>query len=313
MTRQAIQLGWLPRLTIRQTSAEGYGQIYVGIVNWLLMLVTIGLTLYFRKSDNLAAAYGIAVSMTMLMTTVLLFMAMREIWNWPLWRAAGVAGALMVVDVSFFAANSMKLFDGGYVPLLLASLVYLIMWVWHNGVAAMAAALDDKIVSVPELFAELDKLRIPRVPGTAVFLTRAASGVPSVLVWHVRQNRVLREKVIILQIAIEQVPWVGEEDRLIITNTGPQLWRATARFGFMERPDIPACVNACAPATGAVDLADVTYYIGHETLVEREGARKIMAWYRQMFAFMVRNSARASNYFRLPADQTVEIGRTVAI
>ncbi|HLZ79286.1 MAG TPA: KUP/HAK/KT family potassium transporter [Sphingomonas sp.] len=313
MTRQAIQLGWLPRLTIKQTSAEGYGQIYVGIVNWLLMIVTIGLTLYFRKSDNLAAAYGIAVSMTMLMTTALLYMAMREIWNWPLTRCAAIAGALLVLDASFFAANSLKLMEGGYVPLLLASLIYLIMWVWHHGAVAMAAALNDKIITAPQLFAELQERRIPRVPGTAVFLTRTASDVPSVLLWHVRQNRVLREEVIILQVAIQSVPWIDNESRISVEPLGPQLWRATARYGFMERPDIPLAVSGCAARAGTVAPSDVTYYLGHETLVERDDDRAIMAWQRYIFAFMVRNSARATNYFRLPADETVEIGRTVAI
>ena len=313
MTRQAIQLGWLPRLNIKQTSAEGYGQIYVGVVNWLLMIVTVGLTLYFKKSDNLAAAYGIAVSLTMLMTTTLLFMAMREIWGWSLARAGTIAGLLLVVDASFFAANSMKLMEGGYVPLLLASLVYLVMWIWHHGVIAMSAALDDKVITVPELFAEMNIRQIPRVPGTAVFLTRTASGVPSVLLWHVRQNRVLRNNAIILQVSVQSVPWIEEGDRISVVQLGPQLWRATARYGFMEKPDIPAIVSGCAHSTVTIDLPDVTYYLGHETLVEREDSPAIMAWQRHSFGFMVRNSARASNYFRLPPDQTVEIGRTVAI
>jgi KUP system potassium uptake protein len=313
MTRQAIQLGWLPRLTILQTSAQGYGQIYVGIVNWLLMIATIGLALLFRKSDNLAAAYGIAVSMTMLMTSALLYLAMREIWGWSLALAGAIAATLMLIDASFFAANSLKLMQGGYVPLLLASGIYLVMWIWHHGVVAIAAALDEKSLPVGELQRELADHAIPRVPGTAVFLTRSDSNIPSVLLWHVHQNRVLREQVIILQVLVPTMPWIADDHRISITGVGPDIWRATARYGFMERPDIPRAIGQCAATVGAIDLADVTYYVGHETLAARDDDRAIMAWQRGIFGFMVRNSARMSDYFHLPPDQTVSIGRTVAI
>ena len=172
MTRQAIQLGWLPRMTIRQTSEEGYGQIYVGTVNWLLMIVTLGLTIGFGKSDNLAAAYGIAVSATMLMTSVLLFIAMREIWNWPVWAAGAVAALFIIIDFSFFAANMAKVMDGGWVPLLLASIVYGVMWIWHRG----AAAVHDRIVAeqtpLSAMAEQLHSGKIARVPGSAVFFTR---------------------------------------------------------------------------------------------------------------------------------------------
>jgi KUP system potassium uptake protein len=313
MTRQAIQLGWLPRLTIRQTSAQGYGQIYVGIVNWLLMFATIGLALLFRKSDNLAAAYGIAVSLTMLMTSILLYMAMREIWGWSFARAGAIAIVLVVVDASFCAANSMKLLEGGYVPLLLASAVYLLMWTWHHGVAMIAATLTDSAVTVTELQDELAARAIPRVPGTAVFLTRTDVNIPSVMVWHVRQNRVLRQSVIILRVVIASVPWIDDEARFTIATIAPQMWRATVRYGFMERSDIPLVVGQCANTAGAIDLSDVTYYVGHETLIARDDASALMAWQRHMFAFMVRNSARMADYFHLPTDQTVEVGRTIAI
>ena len=310
MTRQAIQLGWLPRLAIKQTSAQGYGQIYVGIVNWLLMAVTIALTLGFRKSDNLAAAYGIAVSMTMLMTSVLLFMAMREIWGWRLWKAGAVAGALMVVDAAFFAANSAKLFQGGYVPLMLAAGVYLVMWLWHRGAQAMGAALDDMAVSEDELQAELKRLAAARTPGTAVFLTRTDRGIPGILLWHVRQNRVLRQNVVIVQVVVAQVPWVAEDTRVTSAVLAPGITRVTARFGFMERPDLPAVIGACS---SMIDLADVTYYVGHEALTAREDGRGLPDWQRAAFAFMARNAAQMTDYFRLPPDQTVQIGRTVAI
>src|SRR6202043_3552458 len=168
MTRQAIQLGWLPRLRIKQTSSEGYGQIYVGVVNWLLMIVTVGLTIGFGKSDNLASAYGIAVSLTMLMTSALLFIAMREIWRWSLLAAGSVAAFFLVVDSAFFLANLSKIAEGGYVPLILAISVYGVMWIWHRGAAAIAVRMHEALIPVPEFMAGIAARKIPRVPGTAV-------------------------------------------------------------------------------------------------------------------------------------------------
>jgi KUP system potassium uptake protein len=198
MTRQAIQLGWMPRLGIKQTSSEGYGQIYVGVVNWLLMIVTLGLTLGFGKSDNLAAAYGIAVSLTMLMTSALLFIAMREIWKWSLLAAGAVAGAFLVVDAAFFAANLAKVFDGGYVPLLLAAAVYGVMWIWHRGANAVHARILETFTPIDPFLAKVQSGAIPRVPGAAVFFTRTAQGAPPVMIWHVKHNRALHEFVLVL-------------------------------------------------------------------------------------------------------------------
>ena len=239
MTRQAIQLGWLPRLNIKQTSDQGYGQIYVGVVNWSLMFVTIALTVLFKKSDNLAAAYGIAVSATMLMTSCLLFIAMREIWRWSLWPSAALAGLFAIVDAGFFAANSMKIADGGYVPLLLAAVVYGIMLIWHRGTTAVAQRLAQKAVVVAEFLADLKARGVPRVPGTAVFLTRTASGVPPVMIWHVRHNRALHERVLVLTVVTESHPRVRAAERLTVAQEGENFWRLTARFGFVEHPDVP--------------------------------------------------------------------------
>src|SRR5713226_7029259 len=194
MTRQAILLGWLPRVHIIQTSPEGYGQIYVGVVNWLLMIVTVGLALGFRKSDNLASAYGIAVSATMLMTTVLLFIAMREVLRWSLPAAGALAGVFLIVDMAFFTANLTKIAEGGYVPLLLAGCVYFIMVVWHVGAEAVARRIHETVVPVGKFMASIKERRIPRVPGTAVFLTRTQRDAPPVMVWHVKHNRALHER-----------------------------------------------------------------------------------------------------------------------
>jgi len=313
MTRQAIQLGWMPRLPITQTSQSGYGQIYVGPVNWLLMLVTLGLTLGFGKSDNLAAAYGIAVSATMLMTSALLFIAMLEIWGWSVWAAGAVAGAFMVVDAGFVAANFMKIAAGGYVPLVLASLVYGVMWVWHSGAQAVSARFLEKLMPIADLLKLIEEQHIARVPGSAVFLTRALKDAPPVLVWHIKQNRALHERVLIFTSITESVPWMRRSDRLQVEEVAPLMWRATVRFGFMERPDVPALLRQANVLGCKLKLDDVTYYVGHETVVRRRDGKGLPRVVENMFAYLQRNSVHVSDYFRLPTDSVVELGREVSI
>ena len=313
MTRQAIQLGWLPRLLIKQTSSEGYGQIYVGVVNWLLMIVTVGLTIAFGKSDNLAAAYGIAVSATMLMTTALLFIAMREIWGWSMLAAGSVAACFMIVDSAFFLANLTKIAEGGYVPLLLAISVYGVMWIWHRGAAAISVRMHEALIPVAGFMADIAARKIPRVPGTAVFLTRTERDTPPVMVWHVRHNRALHEHLFVLRVEIQSVPWVSPRNRMTIEQVAPNFWRAEARFGFMERPHIPELLAASKSLGCTVDLNDVTYYVGHETVVGREDGLGLPAWQERFFAVMERNAVHVSDFFSLPNDQVVEIGRQVSI
>ena len=313
MTRQAILLGWMPRLSIKQTSAEGFGQIYVGAVNWALAAVTIGLTLFFGKSDNLAAAYGIAVSLTMLMTSVLLFIAMRDVWGWSLLRSGAVALVLVCVDASFFAANAVKVLDGGYVPLLLAAAVFGVMLVWHRGTLAVLAQVSDQLVPVPQFLEQIAAKQIPRVPGSAVFLTRTSQGVPPVMMWHVKHNRSLHQSILVLTVKIESVPWIAEHERLNVTNLQPNFWRATARYGFMERPHIPELLEQTRAFGCTLDLQDVTYYVGHETIVRREDGKGLPMWEEAFYAAMVRNAARVGDILRLPRDGVVEIGRQVPI
>lgn len=313
MTRQAILLGWLPQLQIRQTSATGYGQIYVGSVNWLLMLVTLGLTVGFGKSDNLAAAYGIAVSATMLLTSALLFIAMREVWGWGLAASGAVAGAFFVVDASFFTANLTKVAEGGYVPLALAALVYGVMLIWHLGAAAVSARLQEQAVPVAAFMAMIAEGQIPRVPGTAVFLTRTRRDAPPVMVWHLKHNRALHQRLFVLTVNTAPTPWVVASERLSVEEIVPRFWRATARYGFMERPDVPALLREAHERGCGVDLADVTYYVGHETVTPRDDSAGLPQWVEAVFAAMQRNSAHLTDYFRLPPDAVVEIGRQISI
>ncbi len=313
MTRQAIQLGWLPRLQIKQTSSEGYGQIYVGAVNFLLMIATIGLTVGFGKSDNLASAYGIAVSLTMLMTSALLFIAMHEVWGWSLIAAGAVAAVFLMIDSAFFLANLTKISEGGYVPLLLATGVYGLMWIWHRGATAVLERMHESLVPIPEFMATVKRRGIPRVPGTAVFLTRTARDTPPVMAWHVRHNRALHEQLFVLRVTVLPIPWVAANERITVTEVFPKFWRAEAQYGFMERPNIPALLATSKSQGCAVDLRDVTYYVGHETVLHREDGRGLPAWQESIFAMMERNAAHVSDFFKLPHEQVVEIGRQISI
>jgi len=313
MTRQAIQLGWLPRLHITQTSERGYGQIYVGVVNWLLMIVTVALTIVFHKSDNLAAAYGIAVSLTMLMTSLLLFIAMREIWQWNLAVSVAVAGLFVVVDAGFAAANSLKIFDGGYVPVLLAALIYALMLIWHRGSVAVAHSMEQTPMAVSEFLTDLKARGVPRVPGTAVFLTRTTSGVPPVMRWHLRHNRALHERVVVLNVVTESRPRVHWPELMSVVEEGDKFWRVTAHFGFMQRPDIPRLLALAEQKGCGIHLDDVTYYVGHENVLHRRQGPAMPHWQERIFAAMARNASHVTDYFWLPRDQVVEIGRQVLI
>jgi KUP system potassium uptake protein len=314
MTRQAIQLGWLPRLRILQTSAAGYGQIYVGTVNWLLMVVTVGLIVGFRKSDNLASAYGIAVSATMLMTSLLLFIAMREIWKWSLLAAAAVAGGLALVDVAFLSANLLKIASGGYVPVLLAAAIYAIMFIWHTGTKVVARRLRETVVPVTEFMGRLAlEGMCRRVPGTAVFLTRTQTDTPPVMLWYVKHSRALHHQLIALSIVTESVPWILPEHRIEIRLVAENFWRVTAHYGFMERPNIPTLLTQVKAMDERIDLSDLTFIIGHETIIPRLDGRGLPKWMETIYAFMRRNSADVTDFFRLPPDRVIEIGREVAI
>ncbi len=262
MTRQAIQLGWLPRLMIKQTSSEGFGQIYVRVVNWLLMIVTVGLTIAFGKADNLAAAYGIAVSLTMLMTTVLLFIAMREIWGWACSRPAAPPDSFSSSMAAFFLANLTKVAEGGYVPLLLALVVYMLMWIWHRGRRSRSRrACRIRSFRFPSSWRRSRQtmsraFRAPRcfLPARARTRPRSWCGTSSTIARCIASCSWLR-------VSILQVPWVSAKDRIAVTEVAPDFWRAKARFGFMERLDIPEILKQGVAKGCTIDLHDVTYYV----------------------------------------------------
>ena len=313
MTRQAIQLGLLPRLQVIQTSAEGYGQIYLPTVNWLLMVVTLGLSIGFGSSGRLAAAYGIAVSGTMLATTVLLSIAMRKIWSWPLPAVIVIAIGFATVDGGFLTANTLKIANGGWVPLLLGALICSVMLVWQKGSAAVQSEIDEMQISTGDVVARIAGGDVPSVRGTAVFVARIARELPPLVVWHFRQMRAVYSSTVIVDVDTALVPFVPAGDRADIREIGPRVWRVHGHFGFMEQPDIPALLQHLQAKGSAVDLSDVVYFIPRETVVPREDGKGLPRLVQSTFAFLLRNSSEAVQYFRLPRDMVVEIGRQFAV
>jgi KUP system potassium uptake protein len=238
---------------------------------------------------------------------------MREMWRWSLATSAALAGLFIVIDTGFFAANSVKIADGGYIPLLLAAIIYGMMLIWHRGSVAVAQRLEQTPISVSEFLADLKARNVPRVPGTAVFLTRTAMGVPPVLVWHIRHNRALHERVLVLRVLTESRPRVNWPERMQIEQEGENFWRVTSHFGFIQRPDIPVLLKEAQQRGCHTQLDDVTYYVGHENILHRRHGAAMPHWQESIFAAMLRNASHVTDYFRLPTQQVVEIGRQISI
>jgi KUP system potassium uptake protein len=313
LTRQAMQLGWFPGLNIRQTSGEEYGQIYVPVVNWVMMVCTLVLAFGFGSSDALAGAYGTAVSTTMLLTTALLFNAMRTIWRWPVVGALAVSGAFLVIDLAFFGANLLKIREGGWVPLLLGVLMFLVMTTWHQGIEAIRRSQAQKPESIDAFVAKLKGGKIVRVPGTAVFFSRSESAVPVVLVRHVAQMKALQKTVVSLTVWFEEYPRVPLDRRAEVEQITEDFWHVTVRFGFVERPNVSAAL-VCAREKGCtLDLDDAVYFASRDDVVRREEGPRMAGWRRMLFGVMYRNAVRAPDRFDLPADAFLEVGRQIAL
>jgi KUP system potassium uptake protein len=313
LTRQAMQLGWFPGVNIRQTSNDEYGQIYVPFVNWAMMVGTLVLAWGFGSSDRLAGAYGTAVSTTMLLTTALLYNAMRDIWRWPIWVALGASGAFLTIDLAFFAANFLKLPAGGWIPLLFGTLVFVLMTTWHHGTQAVARKVAEGERSPEAFLAELRKGRIPRVPGTAVFLSRTDFAIPPVIVNHVAQIKALQETVVSLTLIFEEVPRVSEASRAEVQHIGDGIWHITVRFGFVEVPNVAVALVGAKDLGCPLNLDDAIYLVARDEVVRSQAHARLPAWQRALFGFMYRNAVRAPDRFDLPADKFLEIGRQVRL
>jgi len=312
MTRQAMQLGWFPGVRIFQTSSDQYGQIYVPFVNWTMMFLTAALTIAFGSSDRLAGAYGTAVSTTMVLTTLLLFQAMRVRWHWPLWQSAGIAGGLIIVDLAFFGANLLKIADGGWIPLGFGALVFTVMITWHDGVKALHRRYVARSETIDDFLKRLAREKVARVAGTGVFLTRLGKGMPPMVVNYVTHTQSLHQTVIALTIGFEGVPRVRPDDRIRCRKLGEGVWQMTVHFGFVEIPDLPAAI-AKAKREGLPAWEKPTYFVERYEPVSRTGHSLLARARIKLFAFMVRNSAHVVDRFRIPVDALVEVGRRVEL
>jgi KUP system potassium uptake protein len=313
MTRQAMQLGWLPAVNIRQTSDKTYGQIYAPAVSALMMIATVGITIAFRSSDRLAGAYGVAVSTTMLLTTCLLFNAMRRAWRWPLAICVVLAGVFLVVDLGFFFANLLKIVDGGWLPLSLGAAIFFVMTTWRAGVDAVRTRVRSAAEPAERFLAELDKGRIPRVPGTAVFLSRAGQKVPSLIIQHVKYMGALHQNVIALGVVFEDTPRVRVDQRSTVAPIADCIWRVTMRFGFIEIPDIPAALVQAKGLDPAVDVDNAIYFAARDLVIRRPSHPRFDRWRLPIFAYFYRNAVKVVDRFHLPAARVVEIARQIEI
>jgi len=312
LTRQAIQLGYSPRMQIEHTSSREMGQIYVKTVNIALAIVTVLLVLGFGSSSRLAAAYGVAVAGEMVLTTLLLYLLMREGWHWSLPRAAALCGVFLVVDVVFFAANALKIPHGGWVPLAIALSLYLLMTTWKRGREILSKRMMEKTVPLKLLLADLAAEPPVRVPGTAVFMYGSSDGTPPALVLNLTHNKVLHEKIVFLTVITEDVPHVGSEQRVTVKRSGKGFHSVVARYGFMQDPDINEILEACKTNGLSIPLEGTTFFLGRETLIASDRPGMAM-WRERLFSFMSRNALRATAFFKIPPNQVFEVGAYVEL
>ena len=310
LTLQAIHLRYLPRLTIVHTSRSEFGQIYVPTVNAALMVGCLLLVLGFRSSTALGAAYGVAVTGTMAITTVLFFVIARYGWRWSVWWAGALVGAFLAVDLAFLGANMIKLGRGGWVPLMVAGAVFLVMTTWYRGTRLVTNTLARLSMPLDRFLEDVERLAPPRVPGTAVFLTPNIEGAPPSLVHHFKHNKVLHEEVVLVSILIEQVPEVPDGDRVVSERLGSGFWRVRAHHGFMERPEVQHVVASCCEHGMKFDPEQTTYYVGRAKLLP-VGPAPMMRWRKRLFAFMSWNASSATDFFGIPPDRVVELGARI--
>ena len=305
---QAIQFGQSPRLTIIRTSVDEKGQIYIPALNWILMVGTIGIVLGFRTSDNLATAYGVAVSSTMVVTTILMFFVERERWHWNVWLVGFLTAGFLAVDLMYFSANVFKIADGGWFPLLVGLIGFIIMSTWSTGRSNLIDRLRTATEPLEEFLAHIRKLKPHRVHGTAIFMTAPNLGTPPMLQHHLEHNQVLHHQIVLLTVLTDDVPFVHPIQRLEVEKLELGFYRVNVHYGFMQIPNIPQCFRRAKDFGLAIDPETVTYYLGRETLVSTKHWPSMMGWREKLFAFMSRNAIRATDFYQIPPDRTVELG-----
>lgn len=313
LTRQAVQLGLSPRLLIVQTSSEEIGQVYVPTINWLLMITTICLVLGFGSSGNLAAAYGVAVSATMFITTILLSFLTRERWGWKPVTALLVALLFLLADTSFLGANLFKITEGGWFPIVFGAVVFSLMTSWRTGRDILNKTLDDMTAPLDHLLENIAGNPPVRLDGTAVFMVRRLHAAPPMLVHHLKHHKVLHEQVVLLTVLTEPAPRIPAAERIEVMKLKEGFFRVTVRYGFMQSPNVPVALRECEQYGLRIDTDSVTYYLARETLIPTEKIYGMNIWREKLFSFLARNTLRATAFYHIPPGQVVEIGIQVEI
>ena len=310
LTRQCVQLGYSPRVTIVHTSKQEHGQIYIPEVNNALLIGCLMVVLYFGSSTRLGAAYGIAVTGTFLMTTALMYVVARTWWGWSRLRAILLVGPFLVIDGAFFGANLLKVRDGGWVPLTLAFIIFILMTTWNRGREIVQDLLRRGMLPIDLLLADLANRKTARVPGLAVFMTREPEGAPVVLLHHLKHNKVLHEQVVLLSVTSEEVPEIPDDERITIQRLPQGFYRITARYGFMETTNVPGILARAREAGIESKPLETTYYLGREQLIPT-GTTPLWTWRKKLFVFMSRNSRSATAFYGIPPNRVVELGAQI--
>ena len=307
LTQQAVQLGYAPRFAIIHTSETSAGQIYMPEINWGLMVTCVLLVLSFKSSSNLAGAYGIAVTGTMTVTTLLFYVLMRERWQWSLPRAGALVATFLLFDLPFFTANLPKVTDGGWFPLVIGLSTFTVLTTWKRGRGELARLLTEGSLPVDLFLDDVAHQQPHRIEGTAVFMTSTPQGVPPVLLHHLKHNRTLHRRVVLLSIAAEKRPELDDVERLEITDLGQGFYRVVARFGFIETPRISQVIALCRANGLSFDIMSTTFVLGRETLL-LSGRSHMARWRKQLYAFLARNAPSATTYFEIPPNRVIELG-----
>jgi KUP system potassium uptake protein len=312
LTRQAVQLGFCPRVTIIHTSGKSEGQIFIPEVNVALAIGCVWLVLTFKESSALAAAYGIAVTGTMGITSIIYFVVLTRTWKWPIWKAGLLVGMFLTFDIPFFGANALKFFHGGWFPVAVALAIFMMMTTWKKGRTILGRSLAGKMLPIDLFLNDVGEHKPYRVPGIAVFMSSNPTGVPIVLLHHWKHNQVLHETVVLLSVLSEPVPEVSPGGRITVAHLGHGFFQIAAHYGFMETPNVPQIMKL-ATSRGLPDApARTSYYLGRETLLTT-GQTEMFRWRKSLFSFISRNARSATQYFDIPPDRVVELGLQISL
>lgn len=313
LTMQAVQLGLLPRLKITHTSSKEYGQIYLPAVNWALMFGCIAIVLGFKSSSNLAAAYGIAVTSTMVITTTLFYVVARNKWNWGVLPAFLLCGFFFIIDIAFFGANAIKFFDGGWFPITLAIVVFTVMMTWKKGRSILTARIQQSTELLEDFLYKIEKKKITRVKGTAVFMNGNATRTPTALLHNLEHNKILHEHILFVTVKTRPIPYVSEDERLTYEHLGNGFHRFKIYYGYMEDPNIPNELAKIEQPVFNFKPSETTYFLGRETIISTISKSGMARWREKLFAVLSKNAQSATTYFGIPHDRVVELGSQIEI